>query len=212
MVPSGRPGAQGWSASSLIADSFTIPVIGGTVDVEFDNIAWLTVGAVIFIGGMYGRVVSISGTTVTLMRLGMGEAGAGVTDGSNAAPGMIGEINHEHFVNTSPGAGPVAIGNFTLQPGDWDVTGRVWIYSTGAGLTSFTVGISDTPAHTTANYFSSSGSVGLGGAAGNLISPLPVAQINISAPLTLYANFWGVWAGGTTAATVEFFISARRVR
>jgi hypothetical protein len=90
MVPSGRPGAQGLPAVSPITAEFTVPEIGTTVEVEFENVSWVVVGLVIFIAGMYGRVISVSGQTVTLERL--PEEGNIGPQGDPGTPGATGPM------------------------------------------------------------------------------------------------------------------------
>ena len=69
----------------------------------------------------------------------------GVTDGSNAAAGQIGEYMSGSLTNTGiANNSSVALVGMTLTPGDWDVEGNaVFSYQTGAGSTAI-LGISTT--------------------------------------------------------------------
>lgn len=59
----------------------------------------------------------------------------GVTDGSNAAPGMVGEYMQNVLTASVPipGSGSVAVLTLNLTPGDWDVVG--WLQLTPIGAT-----------------------------------------------------------------------------
>ncbi len=62
---------------------------------------------------------------------------AGVTDGSNAAAGQIGEVISNVITTVvvlTTGVTSV-VGQINLTPGDWDVCGEVWVNVVGASLT-----------------------------------------------------------------------------
>ena len=64
----------------------------------------------------------------------------GVTNGLDAAPGMVGEVMS--VVNTT-GTGSLTnavatnVAAITLTPGDWDVTGEVLLTASGLVITSY---------------------------------------------------------------------------
>ena len=60
----------------------------------------------------------------------------GVTDGSVAAPGRVGEVMSS-IVNSGVALSnsvQTQIASITLTPGDWDVFGEVWVSGTAAGI------------------------------------------------------------------------------
>jgi hypothetical protein len=108
--------------------------------------------AYVALGEMLARVVSVSGNSVTLERVSwpQGEIGPpgpegepgppgpaggppfmGVTDGSDAGPGEVGEVQ-EVIVTPGgeiPSGSTVVVGSISLTSGDWDVA---WTASTVA--------------------------------------------------------------------------------
>lgn len=131
----------------------------------------------------------------------LGTIQAGVTDGSDAAAGDIGE-----YMTAVSGAVGLASGVVTnlaavnLTPGDWDVSGYV-LFQAGAGThTYFAAGIISVDAFLMANF---------PGGAMNQGMATTTHRVNISAATTVWvvaqANFTGTMTGTGT-------IRARRVR
>jgi hypothetical protein len=126
---------------------------------------------------------------------------AGVTDGSNAAPGDVGE----YMTATGSAVGLVTtavtnLASLALTPGDWDVSGSV-LFNASAGTHSFFgVGIGTIDTSSFATY-----------AAGAFTQTMPTTmhRMNISAATT-------VWVVGQAAFTGTVFatgtINARRAR
>ena len=120
MVPSGAPGPQGLPSWSQVTEDFAVPEIGDSVEVTLEVSTWATIGAVLFIGGMYGRVTAIDENTVTLERLadgGFEGGGAGVIVSDDPPD--------------NPRDGALWFGDGTLHV--WD--GSEWLALGGGGAT-----------------------------------------------------------------------------
>jgi len=131
----------------------------------------------------------------------LGVIDAGITDGSNAAAGDIGE----YMTSTSGVVGLTTnvvtnLSALALTPGDWDVSGYV-LFQAGAGThTYFAVGIITIDARIMATF---------PGTAIDQLMPTTVHRVNITAPTTV----WVVGqAGFTGTVNATGTISARRVR
>ena len=139
---------------------------------------------------------------------------AGVTDGSNAAAGQIGEVisalqTTGVALATGVASNLVAI---TLTPGDWDVSGEVWItVGTGCTVVSGAIGtVSGTPpgapnVGAARNQMTTSGSF-----AGTPVLPLKTSRFSVSVSTAVYLMAVATFTGGTTNATGA--ILARRAR
>lgn len=128
----------------------------------------------------------------------------GVTDGSNAQPGQVGE-----FIILEYNTGAYATGTSTqtislgvLPPGDWDCW--CWIFPSGF-VTSVTYELNPTIAG------ASNGMIGnvFGSTPEGLLVPSPTARISVSVP-TLIA--FQVILTATAAGTFVFQFEARRAR
>ena len=153
---------------------------------------------------------AISRTTVAISVL---TQDMGVTDGSNALPGQIGEY---FVVNNTAG---LALGNqvnanlaqFTLSAGDWDVNAGIYfLASSSAGsdeLRGWTNTVSLTQPDGTDGGLAivSTTSAGL---VNNLTTP-PM-RLNLTASTTVYLSCWANY--GTGNMTVKGFMCARRMR
>jgi hypothetical protein len=62
-------GGGGAAIPVITTAPFTVPAIGATVEVEFDDASWMVPGLVVLVGGMLGLVLSTVGETVTMKRL-----------------------------------------------------------------------------------------------------------------------------------------------
>jgi hypothetical protein len=132
----------------------------------------------------------------------------GVTDGSDAAAGQIGEYLSASLTSTSAAASNASkdIGSLALTAGDWDVYGTLRMPAI-AGLQGYWGVLATAP--NGANAFAST----YGGAANvsSASSGLTVSgRVSTAAPLSLYLNA-GVGYSGSVP-TLSGFLSARRVR
>jgi hypothetical protein len=140
----------------------------------------------------------------------------GVTDGSNAPAGQIGEVISS--VVLSPGvtltnSAVANITNIALTPGDWDVCGMVTIsYGTGGGNTGIgAIGPTSAvlPAAAGINTSRAQLSSAVPASNGSWI-PLRTCRISLTATTTYYLMVWAAFASGTVTAFGD--IMARRVR
>ncbi len=146
-------------------------------------------------------------------------AQAGVTDGSNAAAGMIGEYVSSAVASGSAvsltTATTASVTSISLTAGDWDVTGLVeyiassatvaanapiyaGIGSTSAGLTDAQYSLLRAGAMTTASY-----------SPWNTIDT-PVVRFSLTSTTTIYLHAQATFTAGTMTAYGT--IRARRVR
>jgi hypothetical protein len=127
--------------------------------------------------------------------------GIGITDGSEAGAGQIGEFMTASAAGAGLSTGSVAdICNVTLQPGDWDVTGLA-SFNAGAGThTSFGMGIG------TVNVFN--GSTFPSSAFTHGITTAP-QRYNLTTATTVWLVAEAVFTG---TMTVDATITARRMR
>ena len=150
-------------------------------------------------------VSSYSGTSKSLL---------GVTDGSNAAAGMVGE-----FISASQSAGlglsSGAVSNVTsvaLTAGDWDVSGVAWITTSGTAVANIAAALSPTagtfPALPSTGAFAQLVTSGYFGSP--WILNVGTARFSITASTTVYLVVVPTFASG--GATGYGFVRARRVR
>ena len=143
---------------------------------------------------------------VTLTPNDVRAASVGVTDGSNAAAGQIGE----YLTATGGGQGlttvtPANTASLTLQPGDWEVWGFVG-YNMSVAASVLAVAINTSVALGT--YYNSL-SVNSNIFTSQQLAAMP-QRISISAATTIYMIGYASFASGTVTATGTIF--ARRVR
>lgn len=148
-------------------------------------------------------------------------AGAGVTDGSNAQPGQIGEFVTftQNFTvdGTAGGTGIVALG--PLGPGDWDVQmtyAQQADWGTTEWLGSFVVVAQPYPTGVGAGLSAGWSTGDSGGGEGGLDMPFitPTVRANITTPTT-FSFVWtlvGIGALGTGTAPMTATLMARRMR
>ena len=135
----------------------------------------------------------------------------GVTDGSNAAAGQVGEYQTASLgsasavvVTNSIAANVVAV---SLSPGDWEVTGLVGYTPAAATITAlsaYTSAISGA-LPTSDSVFSPPVLAG-----GGTIVPTPVDRFNVSVTTSVYLMAYAAFSAGTLKAYGQ--ISARRMR
>jgi hypothetical protein len=129
--------------------------------------------------------------------------GRGVTDGSDAAAGQIGE----YLVATASGVAlatnvQATVVSLPLTAGDWDVTGDVAFHITGATSSHYGAGVDAIAQEIIATIPTGSGTWRLGSGA-------PVRH-SLSAPGTALLVAIATFSAGTVAA--DGVIQARRVR
>ena len=244
-VPGGLPGTSGESAWTRVAAAFTPPDIGDTVPVEVNSTAWLTVGAPLLIDEIVYLVVSIASTTEATLRrvdptLALPTTGIGrfvlqnqstiisptlisprligVTDGSDAAPGEIGELlvatPGTYISGTAAAWTQLFPTGLTLPPGDWDVTGHL-VFST-AGVTALS-GLffrwSVTPNEGGGINISVAPGVTIPPTAANFTLLMPTVRYLLTTPTAINVAWMGsVTGSGSGMQMIPCRIRARRMR
>lgn len=140
----------------------------------------------------------------------------GVTDGSNASAGAIGE-----YISSLVGSGVsipttgtvINITSISLTSGDWDVFGAVTFVSSSTAVVTYGRGcVSTTSASINfpycAGYSNGTGSALIGSA--DLPVAVPPIRVNVSTTTTVYLCATQGFASGTTSA--YGYIAARRRR
>lgn len=133
----------------------------------------------------------------------------GVSDGSNAASGDIGEI----ISNTTTGVAltsgtPANLTSVVLTPGDWDLSGTVLLSSTAVNITLSFGGLNTTSG--TLPAFPSVARFETQGGTASLQTAVPSVRFNVSANTTVYLVGQITFPSGT--GTGSGYIRARRVR
>lgn len=141
---------------------------------------------------------------------------AGVTDGSNAAAGKIGEYKSSTVLSGAPVAVTTAtvtnVTSLVLPAGDWDVEANAFLNDSATTLTSAASGLV-----TAAGTFPDSSAVAQWGTTGNTTafinafgSPVPKLRVSSNGNTTVYLQVYSTFASGTVTACGQ--IQARRVR
>jgi hypothetical protein len=138
----------------------------------------------------------------------------GVTDGSAAPAGQIGEVLSS--IQTTPQAlvstTPKAVTTLPLTAGDWDVQGEVWI-AAGTGAPTVTAAAINTavaiPAAVALGVAARQISAAIA-ASSTVVMPLTPCRVNITSPTTYNLVAQATFPSGTTNATGKIW--ARRAR
>jgi hypothetical protein len=139
----------------------------------------------------------------------------GVTDGSNAAAGQVGEVIAVNASSsttlTSNTTANVAV--LPLTAGDWDVYGEVWLIVGTGGATAFHAAINSAsatyPGFTALNTGMSTANFAMPASVGQKLNIRP-CRVNLSAPATYYLVALVIFPSGSCTATGN--IIARRAR
>lgn len=140
----------------------------------------------------------------------------GVTDGSSAAAGVIGEIITGSRLAASASALTTSIAlnvtSISLTAGDWDVSGVVGFTGVSGNTTVYAAGISTTSATFPPEpYLGGITLLGhVSGANGNQVLPISNFQVNVSSTTTVYLIAQCTFTTG--AANAYGGIRARRIR
>jgi len=169
--------------------------------------------------GTAGNTVS-SLTAMTLNNSGSlafgvsGQGIQGVTDGSNASAGIVGEYVSSSVSAPSSGLTSGVVTNATsisLTAGDWDVTGLIYFNFGGSTTSTYSIGAISTTSATipVAPYFSTElfATQNTGTAC---LLPVPTIRLNITTTTTVYLVGQSSFSGGGNG--IGGFIAARRRR
>jgi hypothetical protein len=134
----------------------------------------------------------------------------GVTDGSNAAAGQVGEyIQATSSGVSSPTGTWINICSIVLTPGDWDVRANGWT-NAQTGQSSVYLALSTTSAPTTSGQ-TFGGSVNISGSGMSAINlSIQSTRFNVTTNTTVWLQGLSTFTTGT--GTMGGLLSARRVR
>lgn len=144
----------------------------------------------------------------------------GVTDGSSAPAGQIGEylLNNSFDWSTNPTNGSwVAVpgATLTLTAGDWDLAANGMVVPIGgnSGLSRFLTGLSTTAAVSpTVQEAITRYDAPVASQLPIISWALPRWRVNVTTSTTIYLNYFVVWTGGTNSPEIFGAMSARRFR
>jgi hypothetical protein len=137
----------------------------------------------------------------------------GVTDGSDAAPGQIGEFFYRAITTAVPVTNnvPVDLDSGTIPPGDWDIVGEAYFQaSTSAGTDDLRVWVNTVSATQPTGDMGglAIASTTSGGQINNLTcSPW---RLSIAVPTLIYLSVNANFGAGTMQ--VKGFVRGRRMR
>jgi hypothetical protein len=159
---------------------------------------------------MGGNFLPLSGGTLTGPL-----ASPGVTDGSNALAGQVGEVIAINITTAVSLANATAtlVGSVSLTAGDWDVSGEIWIITNNTATLVFGALSPTTTLGSTSALNSSRGQLQFGAAGtiqGSAVMGLRPCRASLSAPGTYYLMAQANFASGAPTATGN--IIARRAR
>lgn len=127
----------------------------------------------------------------------------GVTDGSEAPAGQIGEYLSASVSGvTLPNSTMANVVSLALSPGDWDVSGKVGFQASAGSHALFAAGVDgDLDNVIDASFATTDVAIAL---------PTSVHRFNLTASRTVWVVAQADWSGGTM--TAAGFIQARRMR
>ena len=131
----------------------------------------------------------------------------GVTDGSNAASGVVGEYIDSYVSSVTVNTTATNLTSITLTAGDWDIYGNAQINGGTVGASNMTMGISTTTASFSGTNLAKSAansSVVSATATGGAVVRF---RLNITSTTTYYLN-----ASVNVANAGYGYICARRMR
>lgn len=135
----------------------------------------------------------------------------GVTDGSNAAAGQVGEFITANAANTSLTNGVWSnIATISLTPGDWDVWGQIQQVA-GTNMVGIQAAISLVSA-TPPSSFPGGGVMIILPSTGAIMASIGTVRFSFTATTTVYLMALQSFSGGSASATPNSFIQARRAR
>jgi len=136
----------------------------------------------------------------------------GVTNGSNAAAGNVGEMLTQGMSGGSVSAGSTVVNGtqLTITAGDWDVWGNFYGVAQAGPAIYFTGGLSNTSTAIAGYFGGTIASPPTGVGCYGSITPF---RLNVTANTTVYLNFLANWTSPCTGiGTISGNIFARRRR
>lgn len=149
-----------------------------------------------------------------------GAGGAGVTDGSDAGPGIVGEVMSAASVTQLNAAASetnfTVINTLNLTPGDWEVNASLFINTSMVGGTASWVflGPSSIPLANTDGSTPAQNVAWWGNDWGTLpnVQGGTVGPSRINTPIAAGADLRAVVVGTSGTSTVDWMMTARRMR
>lgn len=169
----------------------------------------MAVGPTEILTSLQQTTQALNAILVQLKTMAFMATGGGVTDGSNAAPGNVGEFLTITGANVGlSNANPTNLTSLSLSPGDWQVWGNATFSSSVAQLIATGLNtVSGTLPTALINLFYINLNTGAI-AAGTF--PVPQQRYSITTTTTIYLNAQVNFTTGPTSATGNIF--ARRMR
>lgn len=134
----------------------------------------------------------------------------GVTDGSDAATGEVGEyLSATQTSNTMTNGIVSNIASLTLTAGDWDVEGVISSYNSSAALSYFVSGLNTTSGANPAFPYVVQLTLAFS-SAGVQRAATPTRRVSVSASTVIYLIAQVGFTSGSTSC--DGFIRARRIR
>lgn len=219
----------------VIGQTFPDPPVPGIPVWEWDGVRWIGAEGAAGGGSVFEPDTTGNGETFVLQdqptvnqpRI------MGVTDGSEAAPGEVGEvISAYNFVSAAAVSSISGIASITVSPGDWNVSLAYWVatsfdlpYTTGV-TGAYTIQVTTNPSIFTNEWFygfaqhdspitvkSSTWGTVTGCETAGSIGP---GRLNITVPTVLTFNTQGklIYPAGATIANSSALgvLTARRMR
>ena len=137
---------------------------------------------------------------------------AGITNGSNASPGVIGEVQQGSLANTGSltNSALFAVTSVSLTAGDWDVYGTVsYVPASGTSTTALNAGISTSNAAISTGGSAVNAYYTAAAGFGFTVACAP-CRINVNATTQVFLMANAAFSGGTCNVGGEIW--ARRAR
>lgn len=203
----GNSTGQAASAVRLSTSRTLTTVLSSGSGASFDGTANASIG----VSGVLPVASGGTGaSTVTAARNALGAAAsAGVTDGSNAVAGIVGEFVELTGSSVTLNAGVDTNGlSMTLQAGDWDVSASGAFIVGAATSTGVRIGVSTASA--TYGGLATYTQVPANTTGTNIVMHSPTVRISVTAATTVYVVVTAYLVSGSISSTS--YIRARRVR
>jgi hypothetical protein len=169
------------------------------------------------LSGLLTAVATLQANPITATTVTVNAPQQGVTDGSDASPGTVGEIitgtstGNTAASNLTQTGTTVAVMSITLTPGDWDLTGVLGIASVGTTMSYVLQGGASVNAGALDGLGSSiTLAVNLAQQSVDMITALPVVRYSLTVATTIYLVVLLVSSINTLSAYGT--LRARRIR
>jgi hypothetical protein len=182
------------------------------------GVSYAPLASPIFTGDPQAPTPTATDNDTSIATTAWGLPRVGVTDGSNAAAGQVGEViqvtrNQASAVTLASGS-DYGMLNIVLTPGDWELTGEIWFNTnTNTNNCAFSASISQSGSTPGDVFATGATRVNLGTGNANMyppiLAPAPL-RVNVSTNYTVYLVAWATFSGMTVTAYGR--LQARRMR